>query len=151
MANISSYPQKQPKASDLILFSETYDVDAANPVVGNPTKSASIGSIVNLVSAVNLGYTSLVQLLNRTGETAPIATEVYNNTGETFTWSYVSIGVYRITSSSSVFTSNKTILFMNGGSFQAGNILWNRINDNIIEISSLNDFVNGSFEIKIYS
>ena len=76
MANISSYPQKQPKASDLILFSETYDVDAANPVVGNPTKSASIGSIVNLVNAVNLGYTSLVQLLTQTGTNAPVATYI---------------------------------------------------------------------------
>ena len=49
MADISSYPQKAPKAGDLILFSETYDVNAANPVVGNPTKSATIQGIIDLV------------------------------------------------------------------------------------------------------
>jgi hypothetical protein len=45
MAAISSYPLKTPKSGDLIMFSETYDVNAANPVVGNPTKSATVGSI----------------------------------------------------------------------------------------------------------
>lgn len=49
MANISSYPLKQPKASDLIIFSETYDDNAIDPVVGNPTRSATIQSIINLV------------------------------------------------------------------------------------------------------
>jgi len=45
MAEISSYPLKIPKPGDLITFSETYDANTANPVVGNPTKSATIGSI----------------------------------------------------------------------------------------------------------
>ena len=113
MANISSYPYKKPKASDLILFSETYDINELNPVTGNPTKSASIGSIVAMVNAVNLGYTSLVQLLNQTGTNAPVATEVYNNTGETFTWSYVSQGIYRVTSTGTPFILNKTVVFIN--------------------------------------
>ena len=45
MAEISSYPLKTPKSGDLITFSETYDANAANPVIGNPTKSATVGSI----------------------------------------------------------------------------------------------------------
>ena len=45
MAEISSYPLKTPKSGDLIMFSETYDANAANPVIGNPTKSATVGSI----------------------------------------------------------------------------------------------------------
>ena len=45
MAEISSYPLKAPKLGDLITFSETYDANAANPVIGNPTKSATVGSI----------------------------------------------------------------------------------------------------------
>ena len=45
MAEISSYPLKTPKSGDLITFSETYDANAANPVIGNPTRSATIGSI----------------------------------------------------------------------------------------------------------
>ena len=49
MAEISSYPLKTPKPGDLIMFSETYDANAASPVVGNPTKSATVQSIVDLV------------------------------------------------------------------------------------------------------
>ena len=155
MANISSYPYKKPKASDLILFSETYDINELNPVTGNPTKSASIGSIVTMVNAVNLGYTSLVQLLNQTGTNAPVATEVYNNTGETFTWSYVSQGTYRITSIGTPFTVNKTVVFLNTGQTGSQNLepLWNRVSDAIIEVRVGNNgsITGGSFEIKIYS
>ena len=38
MANISSYPQKQPKLGDRILFSESYDPTEDDPAIGNPTK-----------------------------------------------------------------------------------------------------------------
>ena len=50
MANISSYPNKTPKLSDIIMFSETYDVSAASPVVGNPTKSTSVSGIGAAIS-----------------------------------------------------------------------------------------------------
>jgi len=55
MAEISSYPLKTPKSGDLITFSETYDANAANPVVGNPTKSATIGSINALAVTGSVG------------------------------------------------------------------------------------------------
>jgi len=45
MASISSYPLIIPKAGDLILFTETYDASAANPVIGNPTRSSSISDL----------------------------------------------------------------------------------------------------------
>ena len=51
MADISSYPQKQPKLGDLILFSETYDANAANPVIGNPTKSTSLSGVKSIIQA----------------------------------------------------------------------------------------------------
>ena len=51
MADISSYPRKAPKLGDLILFSETYDVNAAYPVTGNPTKTTTVGALVSLVEA----------------------------------------------------------------------------------------------------
>ncbi len=101
-------------------------------------------------------YTSLVQLLNQTSTNAPVPTEVYNDTGETFTWSYVSQGVYRITSTGTPFTVNKTVVFLNLGSHNTVNLRdigWNRISDSIIEIetTTLNDTItNGSFEVKIY-
>ena len=156
MAEISSYPIKTPKPGDLIMFSETYDAKATSPVVGNPTKSATIQSIANLANAIQLGYTSLVQLLTQTGTAAPVATEVYNNTGETFTWSYISSGVYRVTSTGTPFAVNKTVVFFNTGSIN-NSVLeprWSRISDNVIEITSVSDgnFANkGSFEVKIYN
>jgi hypothetical protein len=108
-------------------------------------------------SVGGVAYTSLVQLLNQTATNAPVATEVYNNTGETFTWSYVSQGVYRITGTNTPFTLNKTVVFTNLGSHDTTtlrDIGWNRISDSIIEIetATLNDTItNGSFEVKIYS
>jgi hypothetical protein len=54
MANISSYPLITPKAGDLVLVTETYDVNAANPVSGNPTRSATVGSITSMVSTPTL-------------------------------------------------------------------------------------------------
>ena len=103
MAQINSYPIEVPTTTDLIPFSDVSE--------GNATKSATVQSIANLANAVQLGYTSLVQLLTQTGTNIPVATEVYNNTGETFTWSYVSTGVYRITSAGTPFTVNKTVVF----------------------------------------
>ncbi len=50
MANISSYPSKTPKLGDIMIFSETYDVNAASPVVGNPTKSTSVSGIGAAIS-----------------------------------------------------------------------------------------------------
>jgi len=55
MADISSYPRKAPKLGDLILFSETYDVNAAYPVTGNPTKTTTVGALVSLVEASGSG------------------------------------------------------------------------------------------------
>lgn len=146
MSNISSFPTAVPDGDDLILGSQ---IDVA----GTPhTKNFTVQSIVNKVPSIQLGYTSLVQLLNRTGGVAPVATEVYNNTGETFTWSYVSFATYRLTSSSDIFTINKTIVFMNRGNLPTGSTTgWTRVNDNAIEIYSADNFVNASFEVKIYN
>tara|TARA_R110002096_G_scaffold417218_1_gene620803 strand:+ start:897 stop:1355 length:459 start_codon:yes stop_codon:yes gene_type:complete len=152
MAQINSYPIEVPTTTDLIPFSDVSE--------GNTTKSATVQSIANLANAVQLGYTSLVQLLTQTGTNAPVATEVYNNTGQTFTWSYVSTGVYRITSTGAPFTVNKTVVFANPGAPGAvgATIQWNLINSSTIELTSLNLnattnglITGGSFEIKIYN
>ena len=149
MSNISSFPTAIPDGDDLILGSQ---IDVA----GIPsTKNFTVQSIVNKVPALSLGYTSLVQLLTQTSTNAPVATEVYNNTGQTFTWSYVSQGTYRITSTGTPFTVNKTIVFLNTGSTGSSFLepLWNRISDTIIEVRVGNNgsITEGSFEIKIYN
>ena len=147
MAQINSYPIEVPTTTDLIPFSDVSE--------GNTTKSATVQSIANLANAAQLGYTSLVQLLTQTGTAAPVTTEVYNNTGETFTWSYVSNGVYRITGTGSPFTVNKTVVLINKGSSSPGfsSPTWNRISDTIIEVKTPGDgtVTNGSFEVKIYN
>ena len=138
MAIINNYPEDIPNVDDLLLGTK---VSAS----GNSTKNFTVSSIIDLSKA----YKSLVQLLTQTGANAPVATEVYNNTGEAYTWSYVSAGTYRITSAGSPFTVDKTIVFMNKGSIE-GNTSWDRISDSVIEVTGL-DITNGSFEVKIYN
>jgi len=58
MPNISSYPVITPKASDLILVTETYDVTAENPVKGNPTKSTLVSSLGGAITNFTNGITS---------------------------------------------------------------------------------------------
>ena len=149
MSNISSFPTAIPDGDDLILGSQT-------DVAGTPsTKNFTVQSIVNKVPALSLGYTSLVQLLTQTSTNAPVATEVYNNTGQTFTWSYVSNGIYRITATGTPFAIGKTVVLLNSGNNGSGvwyDPRWSRISDTIIEVTSTdNSITNGSFEIKIYN
>ena len=147
MAIINSYPIEVPTATDLIVFS-----DVSN---GNVTKSATVQSIANLANAVQLGYTSLVQLLTQTGTAAPVGLEVHNNTGGTFTWTRQSSGNYTITASASLFTANKTLVFLNAGhGYQAAlPIYWERVSDTAITLNAFSDgeIEEGSFEVKIYN
>ena len=113
MAQINSYPIEVPATTDLIPFSDVSK--------GNVTKSATVQSIANLANAVQLGYTSLVQLLTQTGTNAFTVnkTVVFINTGST-----------------------------DNGVFEPR---WSRISDTVIEIVSSNLWTNGSFEVKIYN
>jgi hypothetical protein len=149
MPNISSFPTAIPDGDDLILGSQT-------DVAGTPhTKNFTVQSIADRTPALSLGYTSLVQLLTQTSTNAPVATEVYNNTGQTFTWSYVSNGIYRITATGTPFAIGKTVVLLNSGNNGSGvwyDPRWSRISDTIIEVTSTdNSITNGSFEIKIYN
>jgi hypothetical protein len=66
MAEISSYPLAAPKGGDLILFTETYDIFATNPVIGNPTKTMTVSSLVNLIPSIVPGG-GTVTLVTGTG------------------------------------------------------------------------------------
>ena len=158
MAEISSYPIIAPKAQDVLVGTETY-VAGISEVTGNPTRGFTVQSIVDKVPSIQLGYTSLVQLITvTTSNLNPVATEVYNNTGQTYNWTYVAgagPGVYRINATGAPFTVNKTVVFLNTGSNSSSSIepLWERISDSIIEVrvESNNSITKGSFEIKIYN
>jgi len=51
MAVIYSYPLKTPKRDDLLIGTVTYDECDQDSVVGNPTVSFTVGSLINLVEA----------------------------------------------------------------------------------------------------
>ena len=138
--------------------SQTTGVAEINKITASNINQIKAGVNANETAISNLlPYTSLVQLLTQTGTNAPVPTEVYNNTGETFTWSYVSQGTYRVTSTGTPFTVGKTVVFANLGSYNTGalrDIGWDRISDSIIEIettTSNDTMTNGSFEVKIYN
>ena len=147
----------------LITFTDKVDskistVPIINKIVADDINQLKDGVNANEIAIETINgdnYTSLVQLLNQTGTNAPVATELHNNTGETFTWSYNNEGVYRLVSTGTPFTSNKTIVFANLGSGGvAADILnWNRLSANVIIVTTVqnNKLVSGSFEVKIYS
>ena len=147
----------------LITFTDKVDSKVStapiiNKIVADDINQLKDGVNANetAISAISgLPYTSLVQILNQTGTNAPVPTEVYNNTGQTFTWSYVSQGTYRVTSTGTPFTVNKTVVLLNTGKTSSSFIepLWERISDAIIEVrvGTNGSITNGSFEVKIYS
>tara|TARA_R110000868_G_scaffold152459_1_gene377151 strand:- start:2153 stop:2584 length:432 start_codon:yes stop_codon:yes gene_type:complete len=142
MANISSYPTATPVSGDLILGTQL----SATSV--NKTRNFTAGS----VTSAGLGYTSLVQLLTQTGTNAPVATEVYDNTGQTFTWARTTTGIYTLTASAATFTANKTIVFFNNGNAAPNTNKWTRTSDTVLTltIGIDNALTNGSFEVRIY-
>jgi hypothetical protein len=148
MSNISSFPTAIPDGDDLILGSQ---IDVA----GIPsTKNFTVQSIVDKVPALSLGYTSLVQLVTQAGAVAPVAVDVYNDTGQTYTWTRVSNGLYKITSTGTPFVASKTVVFLNAGSSRLSlPIYWELTSTNTIELYTYDDggVENAPFEIKIYN
>jgi len=54
MAQIATYPLITPKAGDLIIGTETYDVDAVSPVTGNPTRNFTVSSVVQTLPTASI-------------------------------------------------------------------------------------------------
>jgi|TARA_B110000977_G_scaffold175077_1_gene229527 hypothetical protein len=149
MAIISSYPTITPTSSDLVLIVDT-------STDGNPTKTATINGIGSLINAgFTGGYTVYTALITQAGTAAPVATILQNTTGGTFTYARTSGGDYTVTVSGNLFTVNKTLVFLNGGSSENNHdIAWERASDTVINLSTHNSdgkFTAGSIEIRIYS
>jgi hypothetical protein len=149
MSNISSYPLITPKAGDLILVTETYDVNAVNPVKGNPTRSATVASIM----AVDSSYYVYTALVSQTGTSDPTVVVLENNTGATMVWTRKGTGDYDMTVTGLTMTNANTIVFVNNGGRTglSENIAWN-IHANSVDISTVIDGAmdNSSFEVRIY-
>jgi len=152
MAITSTYPIIAPKAGDLIVGSQTYTVE--NPVLDNPTKNFTVGSVAALANAINLGYTSYAGYLVQSGTEAPLATVMQNTTGGTIAWSRNSAGNYSGTITGGAFTAGKTLVFVNqGGSTSASvNIAWASSATAINIITGADDVLaKASIEIRIYA
>jgi hypothetical protein len=68
------------------------------------------------------GYLKYVALLTQSGTSAPTATVLENTLGGTVVWGYTDVGVYTATLAS-VFTANKTAVFLSGnGGLMGSNI-----------------------------
>ena len=153
MANITAYPTNgSPKASDLLLGTKVATPGTTEQPTTNNVTISSLGSLIN--TGFTGGYTVYTALLTQAGTAAPVATILQNTTGGTITWTRTGSGVYTATISSSLFTSNKTLVFFNLGEYSFSvNQPWTRTSDTVITISLSGDgrITNGSFEIRIYS
>ena len=63
MAIIYSYPLSTPKSSDLLIGTSVYDENAAQPVLGNPTVSFTLQSVLSMIAS-STGAQNLQQVTN---------------------------------------------------------------------------------------
>ena len=154
MARIIAYQSTTPATDDLLLGTQK-TTSGTNKT--NPTKNFTVDSVVQ----AGLGYTVYTALVTQTGTGAPVATILKNNTTATFTWARTAGGTYTVTANSNIFTTNKTVVFMNYGNPTSDGLppKWVRTSDTVITVTTqdeqavLDDAVlNGAaFEIRIYS
>jgi len=148
MAIINSYPTVTPENGDLLLMVDT-------SVEGNPTKTATVGSISSLVSK---GYKDYVFSFTQSGTDDPVVTELSNDTGLTFTFRRADGGIYQLGPSTPLDIS-KTWAQVTGGNVGTSILNIADYEANliaIINIESANgsavDNVNVGFvELRIYS
>ena len=158
MAIISAYPVGTPAAGDYLVGS---DITTAGTQI-NPTKNFVISDVV----ATGLGYTSYAALLTQNAANPPVATVLKNDTGVTLTWARTGVGTYTVTAPSGIFTSNKTMVFVNQGGALEGLVTWIRTSATVITIQTWNGGLGGAaaladsllgfggagaFEIRIYT
>ncbi len=152
MSILQSYPKGTPKKEDYIIGTSIPPVNSDETPT---TRNFSVASIAAFANSYSLGYTVYTALITQTGTADPVATVLQNTTGQTLVYGRTSGGEYTITASSSLFTANKTIVFLNGGSAENNHdVAWGRASDTVINLSTHNSdgkFTGGSIEIRIYS
>jgi len=150
MAIIYTYPQATPTVADNLIGTQVDPITEENKTV-----QFTVGQIASFANSYSLGYTVYTALLTQAGTAAPVATILQNTTGKTFTYARTSGGDYTVTASSSLFTADKTIVFLNGGSAENNHdIAWGRASDTVINLSTHNSdgkFTAGSIEIRVYA
>lgn len=139
--------------------SSSYTLPVAS---GSTLGGIKVGSGLSIdgsgVLSTSLPYTSYVAALTQSGTSAPVAVVSQNNTGFTFTYTYVSVGRYLLTCSGTAFaTAHSFVMTQNqafstpvlfesttGGTTQLN--LFTRKTDG----TSVDGSLNGEIEIRIY-
>tara|TARA_R110000744_G_scaffold297548_1_gene407317 strand:+ start:598 stop:1062 length:465 start_codon:yes stop_codon:yes gene_type:complete len=154
MANISTYPQGTPAAADLIPGTQKYTDH--NGKRENQTRNFTVQSLGSLINAGFAGgYNVYTALITQAGAVnPPVATIMQNTLGGTIAWTRTGIGAYTATIADALFTLNKTMVFINGGSATAtANIEWASPTTATVTIDTTVDSVltGGSLEIRVYT
>ena len=154
MATIIEYPIAAPTSRDNLIGTQVADPNIKGDT--NKTRNftvESLGSLINTGFAG--GYKVYTALLTQAGNAAaPVATILQNTTGGTIAWTKTGTGAYTATISDYLFTLNKTMVFINGGSATAtANIEWASPTTTTVTIDTTVDSVltGASIEIRIYS
>lgn len=148
MAIINSYPTVTPSNSDLLLLVDT-------SVEGNPTKTATVSSVSDLV---NKGYKDYVFKFTQSGTGDPIVDPLTNDTGLTFTFTWFSTGQFHLVPSAPL-DMKKTWVQVTGGTVPDTVLNIKNYEANLISIVNIEtttggavDGVNTGFvELRIYS
>jgi lipopolysaccharide export system protein LptC len=118
-----------------------------------------MSDIVETVSSTS-GKKAYIAKWSQTGSSAPTPTEIFNNTGATFTWTRTVQGTYKITASSAVFTADKTFYNIQGAGSAAASQIVQPTSINTTEATyrqiaastgATQDGNSGWLEIRIYS
>jgi len=109
MANISTYPTSTPKAGDLVVGTQTYDINEANPVVGNPTRNFTVSSITS---------SQIPNYINGTVNTMPVFTAA-NKIGDSIITQ--DIGATTATVTGGLTVTNNVLIGSLGGNLTVDN------------------------------
>lgn len=113
----------------------------------SPAYTLGVDASGNVVQApaVSGGPLVYVSKITQTGSTPPVETIIANTTGATFTWSVVVSGVYKITASLPVFTTNKTAIYVTPSSSGAYIMMANTSSTTECIVTSSNAFGLGGY------
>jgi hypothetical protein len=153
MSKISQYPIVQAAEDDLVI------VTAPNASPSNATKNVTVGSIAQFAAQVQLGYDVYTALVTQKTTDDPTAIELNNTTGATMSWKRIGVGTYTVEASAAIFSEDKTIACLMGGSQDNSSVTWQWFDDDTIEIYTFDStqvaadavLERYSFEIRIYN
>ena len=135
----------------------TTATDASEIVINDGTPTTKKITVANLKASLGVAYTKLVCLVSQSGTDAPTLTILENTTGATFSTIRQAEGVYQISSSTTAFTADKTIVLSQNISYPYRIDMYRTGGDKITigtydnSGTSDNVLVNSSLEVRIYA